>query len=115
MKSLAEAVVSLMELLTTADESGIDSQACGDVSNDLWLDLAKASPAERQAMADAATARLQVLLREPDEYGYTPRALVTSAQRGLLEGLANGSAWHEFDNPESEDADPGAAPDQDRT
>ena len=111
MKTLAEAVVFLMELLTTADEPGIDYQACGDITNDMWFELAKASPAERQAMAEAAAARLRELLREPDEYGYTPRALVTPMQREFLQSLADGSAWHEFDHPEAEDAEPGAAAD----
>lgn len=106
MKTLAEAVVFLMELLTTADEPGIDYQACGDITNDMWFQLAKASPGERQAMAEAAAARLRELLREPDEYGYTPRGLVTPLQREFLQSLADGSAWHEFDHPDAEDADP---------
>ncbi|HEX4608996.1 MAG TPA: hypothetical protein VH092_12385 [Urbifossiella sp.] len=102
MKTLAEAVVWLMELLTTAEQPGIDWQACGDITNDMWFELAKASPAERQALAEAAAARLRVLLREPDEYGYTPRAPVTPMQREFLQSLADGSAWYEFDRPEAE-------------
>jgi hypothetical protein len=104
MKTLAHAVVFLMELLTTADEPGIDWQACGDVTNDMWFELAKASPAERQALAEAASVRLAELLREPDEYGYTPRALVTPERREFLSSLADGSAWREFDHPEAEEA-----------
>lgn len=104
MKSLAQAVVFLMEMLETAEEPGIDWQACGDITNDVWLELAKATPAERQALAEAASARLAELLREPDEYGYTPRALVTPEQREFLSSLADGSAWYEFDHPEPEDA-----------
>lgn len=103
MKVLAQAVVLLMEVLTTADEPGIDWQSCGDITNDMWFELAKASPAERQALAEAAAVRLKELLREPDEYGYTPRALVTAVQREFLQELADGSAWHEFDRPEAED------------
>lgn len=103
MKTLAEAVVFLMELLTVADEPGIDYQACGDITNDMWFELAKASSAERQAMAKAAAARLRELLRKPDA--------ITPLQREFLQGLANGSAWDEFDHPEAEDAEPGNAPD----
>lgn len=102
MKTLAEAVVFLMEQLTIAEEPGIDSQACGDITNDMWFELAKSSSAERHALAEAAAARLRELLREPDEYGYTPRALVTPMQREFLQSLADGSAWHEFDHPEEE-------------
>src|SRR5262245_29676754 len=110
VKTLAEAVVFLMELLTTADELGIDCQACGNITNDMWFELAKASPAERQAMAEADDSRLQELLRGPDEYGYTPRALVTPMQREFLESLVDGSAWNEFDHPEAEDAEPVSCP-----
>jgi len=98
-----------MELLTTVDQGSLDSQTCGDITNDLWFELAKASPAERLALAEAATARLAFLLREPDEYGYTPRALVTPEQREFLQSLSDGSAWHEFDHSQLEDAGPGAS------
>ena len=111
MRTLAQAVVFLMELLTTADAEGLDEQTCGDITNDMWFELAKASHAERQALAEAAAARLRRLLRGPDEYGYTPRALITPMQQEFLQSLADGSAWHEFDHPEAEDAEPGAAAD----
>lgn len=107
MKTLAEVVVWLMELLITAEEPGIDYQACGDITNDVWCEmLAKASPIEREALAGAAAARLRELLREPDEHGYTLRALVTPMQREFLQSLADGSAWHEFDHPEAEATEP---------
>jgi hypothetical protein len=102
LKTLAEVVVYLMETLTTADEGGIDWHQCGDITNYAWLDLAKTSSAEREALADVARKRLAVLLAEPDEYGYTPRAAVTPDQREFLESLADGSAWQEFDYPEAD-------------
>jgi hypothetical protein len=114
VKTLAQVVVFLMEQLTTAEGPGIDWQACGDLCNDTWLQLAGASPVERQALAEAAAARLAELLREPDEYGYTPRALVTPAHREFLQCLADGSAWQEFDAPESEGAGPDAAAERPR-
>ena len=103
MKTLSEVVVFLMEQLTTAEGPGIDYQACGDFTNDMWFELAKATPAERWALGQAAKARLQELLREPDEHGYTPRSPVTPIQREFLQSLADGSAWEEFDRPEIED------------
>jgi hypothetical protein len=114
LKTLAQAVVLLMEQLTTAEEPGIDWQACGDITNDLWFVLAKSSSAERQALAEAAGARLVELLRDPDEYGYTPRALVTPAHREFLQSLADGSAWREFDYPEAEDDEQGTPADRPR-
>jgi len=94
----------LMELLTTAEEPGIDWQACGDITNDMWFVLANASPAERQALADAAAERLRELLRWSAEQGHSPRTLVTRVQREFLQSLADGSAWHEFDRAEAEEA-----------
>jgi hypothetical protein len=112
VKTLAEAVVCLMEQLTKADEPGIDYQACGDITNAMWFELAKASAVERQALAEAAAGRLRELLRQPDEYGYTPRALVTPLHREFLQSLADGSAWREFDHNEAEAADLGTALDR---
>lgn len=103
MKTLADVVVLLMEQLTTAPEPGIDWRACGDTAEAMWFELAQSSTAERQALAHAAAARLGQLLREPDEYGYTPRALVTPEQREFLQSLVDGSAWHEFDHPENDE------------
>lgn len=92
LNTLAQVVVFLMEQLTTAEEPGIDWQACGDIVNDMWFELARTSPAERQALADAAGARLAELLRETDEYGYTPRALISPSQREFLETMADATA-----------------------
>jgi hypothetical protein len=102
VKTIAQAVVYLMESLVRAGDEGLDGQMWGDVLNEIWFELAKSSPEERQALGDAAARRLKDWLREPDEYGYTPRSLVTLEHKDLLEGLANGTAWHEFDHPEDE-------------
>ena len=99
MSTLAQVVVFLMEQLAIAEE--IDWQACGELSNEMWLELANATVLEREALKEAATTRLGYLLADPDEYGYTPRALVTPEQREFLHSLANGSAWDEFDNPDA--------------
>ena len=104
MKSLAEVVVSLMEQLTTNRASGIDWQACHDITENAWIDVSMATPAERQALAEAAARRLAYLQREPDESEAMPRALITPAQQKFLQSMADGSAWREVDAAESEDA-----------
>jgi hypothetical protein len=43
---------------------------------------------------------LKELLREPDEYGYSPRKLLTPEQKELLESLVDGSAFDELDDDE---------------
>lgn len=97
MKTLAQVLLYALETLSTAEEPGLDWQACGDVTNDMWLQLAKTSPEERKALSEAAAARLKELLRDPDEYGYSPRKLVTPDQKELLESLVGGSAFDELD------------------
>ena len=105
MKTLAEVLLFALETLSIAEERGLDWQACGDVTNEMWLQLAKTSPEERRALSEVATARLKTLLREPDEYGYSPRKLVTPEQKVLLESLADGSAFAELDGHGEEDGE----------
>ena len=102
MQTLARVLLLAMETFITAEEPCIDWQACGEIENDLWWELAKATPVERQALAKAAAERLAELLREPDEYGYTPRGLVTQDHREFLESLADGSAWDELADHEGD-------------
>ena len=109
MKTLAQVLLYALETLSTAEEPGLDWQACGDVTNDMWRQLAKTSPEERNALSEAASSRLKELLREPDEYGYSPRKLVTPDQNELLESLVDGSAFDELDADDDEDAGNGAA------
>jgi hypothetical protein len=108
MKTLAEVLLYALETLSTAEEPGLDWQACGDVTNDMWLRLVRTSPEERQALSEAAAARLKELLREPDECGYSPRKLVTTEQKELLESLVDGSALAELDG-DDKDEDEGEA------
>jgi hypothetical protein len=54
MKTLAEVLLFALETLSMAEEPGLDWQACGDVTNDMWLQLAKTSPEERRALSDGS-------------------------------------------------------------
>lgn len=105
MKTLAEVLLFALETLSMAEEPGLDWQACGDVTDDMWRQLASTSSEERKALSEAAGARLKELLREPDEYGYSPRKLVTSAQKELLESLIDGSAFDELDGHDRDDGE----------
>jgi hypothetical protein len=48
---------------------------------------------EKAELKAAATRRLAQWLREPDEYGYTPRTLLRPEQRKFLEDIAAGELW----------------------
>lgn len=51
--------------------------------------LALFTPAEQDALATVGQKVKDRLLAEPDEYGYTPRDLVTDEQRRFLDGVIN--------------------------
>jgi hypothetical protein len=55
--------------------------------------LREAPPEDRLAVSEAARRRLSWLLSDPDEYGYSPRKLVTPEHRALLEGLVTGAVF----------------------
>jgi hypothetical protein len=94
LKTIAEVVVDLMEILSTGDEGDIDTLLHGDFLRHTRRRLAGASPAEQRALAGAAAARL----READEDGTSCLVSATPARRDFLRGLADGSAWHgDFD------------------
>ncbi len=52
---------------------------------------------EKAELKAAAARRLAQWLREPDEYGYTPRKLLTQEQRKFLEEIAAGEWWESTD------------------
>ena len=93
MQKLAEIVLDFIELLALTDEEQLDSDAALKMLEGISGSLRDASPEERKAVSEAAAARLKSLLREPDEYGYSPRKLVTSEHRQLLESIASGEEF----------------------
>jgi len=93
MQKLAEIVLDFIELLALTDEEQLDSDAALKMLEGISGSLRDASPEERKALSEAAAARLKSLLREPDEYGYSPRKLVTPEHRQLLESIASGEEF----------------------
>ena len=93
MQKLAEIVLDFIELLALTDEEQLDSDAALKMLEGISGSLGDASPEERKAVSEAAAARLKSLLREPDEYGYSPRKLVTPEHRQLLESIASGEEF----------------------
>lgn len=48
---------------------------------------------EKKALSEVAKETKARLLAEPDEYGYTPRKLVTKKQKAFMEVLATGELY----------------------
>jgi hypothetical protein len=90
---LGEIVVSYLEFLELADDKQLDAHTAVKMLEDVAASLAEATSDEQAAVQDAARTRLAWLLREPDEYGYTPRKTLRPEHRQLLERIAWGEGF----------------------
>jgi hypothetical protein len=90
---LAEIVLDFVEFLELVDDDHLDPDTAVGQHESIAVQLDEATPAERIAVQQAAKDRLESLLREPDEYGYSPRKTVTPERRALLEGIISGETY----------------------
>jgi hypothetical protein len=90
---LAEIVLEFIEFLELTDDDHLDLDTAAKQHESIAAHLAEATPQERMAVQRAASGRLSSLLREPDEYGYSPRNAVGPEQRALLESIISGEAY----------------------
>jgi hypothetical protein len=90
---LAEIVLDFIEFLELVDDEHLDPDMAVEQHESIAAQLDEATPEERAAVQRAAKERLAALLREPDEYGYSPRKTVTPARRALLESIVSGGAY----------------------
>ena len=94
MNNLADTTLDYLWFLTFTDEEYANADVLLKESEDVIYRIENAfTDEERQALKDAARRRLASWLREPDEHGYTPRKLLTHAQRVFLEDMAAGEWW----------------------
>jgi hypothetical protein len=94
VNKLADAVLDYLWFLNFTDEEEADSDRLGKEFEGLLCQIENEfGDDEKDALKAAATRRLAQWLREPDEYGYTPRALLTLEQRSFLEDIAAGGLW----------------------
>ena len=96
MIRLAEIVMQCICFLEFSDDTQVDSRAAVKQLESIMSILLEASPDERAAVSDAASTLLASLLREPDEYGYSPRKTVSTEQRKFLESFASGAYWKNY-------------------
>jgi len=87
MKNLAGMAFDYMWMIMFADEDVLDPDFSVSKLEELPLMLAQYEPSEKAALAAVALEAKNRLLAEPDEYGYTPRDLVTDEQRQFLEAV----------------------------
>jgi len=87
MNTLADMAFEYIWLMMFGNETQIDPDYSVSVQESLSLYLDELSPEERTALSEAARRTRDVLLAEPDEYGYAPRSLVTEEQKVMLEAF----------------------------
>lgn len=92
-KKLAEIVVRFIEYLELVDDAHLDPDTAVQYLEGISADLNDATPDEQAAVKQAARDRLAWFLREPDEYGYSPRKTLGAEHRRCLEGIASGTAF----------------------
>ena len=92
MKNLADAVLKYYWFLNFCSDDVLEPDtAVREIENLADMIMNSFSPAESEALQAAAKRSLASWLREPDADGYTPRKLLTDAQRAFLESIAKGN------------------------
>jgi hypothetical protein len=94
VNKLADAVLDYLWFLNFTDEEEANSDLLLKAFEGLLYQIENEfGEDEKAALQAAATRRLAQWLREPDEYGYTPRALLTEEKRKFLDDIAAGELW----------------------
>ena len=98
MKTLAELSFEYMWLLMFEGEEVIDLDYSVKIQESLPDYFAAMTDEEKRALSEVAKEAQSRLLAEPDENGYTPRALVTDEQKTFMEALSSGQC-HQLKPP----------------
>jgi hypothetical protein len=106
MNNLADSVLDYFWFLNFSEEDEADPDVTVKLMEELVHSIeTNFSETEKSALMDAARGRLSSWLREPDEYGYTPRGRLTSEQRAFLVQLAAGQFAGDDDEDDEDDED----------
>jgi hypothetical protein len=96
MKTLAELAFEYLWLIMFADEDVIDLDYSVKCQESLPSYFSALTLQEREALSAVAGLTQARLLAEPDKDGYTPRSLVTEAQKEFLSALASGELFDQW-------------------
>ncbi|WP_345866782.1 hypothetical protein [Shewanella algae] len=96
MKTLAELSFEYMWLLMFEGEEVIDLDYSVKIQESLPDYFAAMTDEEKRALSEVAKEVQSRLLAEPDEHGYTPRALVTDEQKAFMEALSSGELFEQW-------------------
>lgn len=95
MGNLAQVAFDYMWLILFGNDEMIDADYSVKLLEELPLVLAGFTPSEQEVLSSVGKMVKSRLLAEPDEYGYTPRDLVTDEQRRFLDAVINKEIYTE--------------------
>lgn len=91
MNSLADVVLEYYWFLNFCSDDELEPETAVKMMENLAHQIENDfSDPEKLALQEAAKRSLAFILREPDEHGYTPRALVTPEQKDFLQAIIDG-------------------------
>ena len=93
MKTLAEMSFEYVWLLLFGNEDTVDREYASSMSGAISDFFQSMDDSERAAFSQAAAKAKAGLLAEPDEYGYTPRKLVTEHEKIFLDAAISGDIY----------------------
>ncbi|MDM4772087.1 hypothetical protein [Solimonas sp. SE-A11] len=93
MTTLAELSFEYIWLLFFGGEDVIDLDYSVKCQESLAEYFSAMSIEERRALSEVASSTKARLLASPDEFGYTPRKLVTDEQKQFLEAVISGDIF----------------------
>lgn len=96
MKALAELSFEYLWLLMFEGEDVIDLDYSVKMQENLSVYFASMTEEEKKALSAVAKEAQARHLAEPDEHGYTPRALVTDDQKTFMEALSSGELFEQW-------------------
>ena len=96
MNTLAELSFEYIWLLLFGDEDVIELDYSVKMQESLPEYFSNMTEEEKKALSEVAKETKARLLAEPDEHGYTPRALVTEEQKVFLEALSTGEFYDQW-------------------
>ncbi|MCG8518079.1 MAG: hypothetical protein MI794_08815 [Pseudomonadales bacterium] len=96
MRTLAEITFEYLWLLIFEGEEVIDLDYSVKIQESLPDYFASMTNEEKEALAKVAREAQARLLAEPDEYGYTPRKLITDEQKAFMEALSSGDLFEQW-------------------
>ena len=103
MTTFAQVIVNFLEKSLLVDDPGLNPYSCENIVADVWLDILKLSLGDKKAITDAAQARLDQILSDPDPHDFFESEEEIFRRYQYLQRLADGSLLDPTDQLEDDE------------